>query len=1205
MKFGKSLPRNQVPEWSSNYIDYKGLKKHIKSVTSDQRVAGEADLTPFFFELDRNLETVDSFFNKRFAESQRRLKLLQGRYGEHFDWMTSESGSVKSEDSGETAPDGFGMDSDEMSELLGALLELRSGLRKLQWYGEVNRRGFIKILKKVDKKTNVCAQKRYLESKVILKPFASATEVIAAMQTVNTWLSKVGGTDGAEYDVESSVRPTLRRFASGTAPGAPEGTADKVDLCIREDNSTSLSDALVGEYVTQKLLLILLQRAITNKALACIDLLLGRIETLHEDDDINERNIIHRLVISIGRNKSLIDSSTDLSLLDTPTPGSSLLQTSSNLPLFITPAESPISLPPSSRNTTELDGTLKLSAHDSSVKLLEHLLSKLRPHQRPALAVRDSYGRMALHYAAQYGFVVICQVVIKYMRQWGQFDVSDGIDSPNWQDSDGLAPLHLAVMGAHPKTTKLLLQAESWDGGLGSDDKIVSARKAVSKSSAVLALAAKANATAIVKLLVEAGVDINYQDDNGETALHHAARLGHVECAKVLLEGNDTQRADLELAEKTYGWTPLFVAAVEGKTQIVETLLEAGSELDKIDLSGWTAAEHASLRGHLDIARILAKNISVPEVLPGSVTPSPPSSLEKMISLNGSSGKTTAPIAQPVKSFGHRYLKKGETMILVTLGSTDTRKNMSAVKLDKIPLSEAHSTQLDTALSLVVSAQNATGEPSIIDLPVHTNSASEDPICFETKDASKVKLMFDLVPTYSGAKDRIIGRAVALLSSIKPGLGRSRVALQGDIQVPILAVNSLEIIGCVNFEFRVVTPFEHPNMEVTKKQTYWKSLAPTRVIGHRGLGKNTTTRKSLQLGENTLLSFIAAANLGAEYVEFDVQLTKDHVPVIYHDFLVGETGIDAPVHTMTLDQFMSISEHQNPRHRRTGSPNRPWDSGNSPDTIHEGRQVPPQRLRRTRSMSLNEHDDHHVDSHGRMKHTRGFMKNGFKANVRGSSIQSPFTTLEETFKKLPQSVGFNIELKYPMLQETEEHEMDSFAIEMNHWVDTILKVVYDNVKGRDLIFSSFNPDICLLLSFKQPSIPILFLTDGGTHPMADIRASCVQEAIRFASNWNLLGIVSAAEPLVLCPRLIKVVKESGLVCITYGVLNNDPENVKVQVDQGIDAVIVDSVLAIRKGLTAAGARTTYAAPATTATVEKTEDVPGAVAIPSVNVSSVV
>lgn len=34
----------------------------------------------------------------------------------------------------------------------------------------------------------------------------------------------------------------------------------------------------------------------------------------------------------------------------------------------------------------------------------------------------------------------------------------------------------------------------------------------------------------------------------------------------------------------------------------------------------------------------------------------------------------------------------------------------------------------------------------------------------------------------------------------------------------------------------------------------------------------------------------------------DVQLTKDHVPVIYHDFLVSETGIDAPMHTITYEQ---------------------------------------------------------------------------------------------------------------------------------------------------------------------------------------------------------------------------------------------------------------------------------------------------------------
>jgi SPX domain len=39
-----SLPRNQVPEWSPFYIDYKGLKKHLKAAVSEQRVKGEIDL---------------------------------------------------------------------------------------------------------------------------------------------------------------------------------------------------------------------------------------------------------------------------------------------------------------------------------------------------------------------------------------------------------------------------------------------------------------------------------------------------------------------------------------------------------------------------------------------------------------------------------------------------------------------------------------------------------------------------------------------------------------------------------------------------------------------------------------------------------------------------------------------------------------------------------------------------------------------------------------------------------------------------------------------------------------------------------------------------------------------------------------------------------------------------------------------------------
>ncbi|CAI4837800.1 BFH_collapsed_G0055100.mRNA.1.CDS.1 [Saccharomyces cerevisiae] len=154
-----------------------------------------------------------------------------------------------------------------------------------------------------------------------------------------------------------------------------------------------------------------------------------------------------------------------------------------------------------------------------------------------------------------------------------------------------------------------------------------------------------------------------------------------------------------------------------------------------------------------------------------------------------------------------------------------------------------------------------------------------------------------------------------------------------------------------------------------------------------------------------------------------------------------------------------------------------------------------------------------------------------------------------------------------MLDEAEEEELGQIMMEMNHWVDTVLKVVFDNANGRDIIFSSFHPDICIMLSLKQPVIPILFLTEGGSEQMADLRASSLQNGIRFAKKWNLLGIVSAAAPILKAPRLVQVVKSNGLVCVTYGVDNNDPENASIQIEAGVDAVIVDSVLAIRRGLT--------------------------------------
>ncbi|KAJ5250494.1 hypothetical protein N7489_000904 [Penicillium chrysogenum] len=1155
MKFGRNLSQFTVPEWSGSYIKYKALKKLIKSAAEQIKAGQDPDLAGFFYNLDRNVEDVDYFYNKKYSEFARRLKLLEERYGYSMEGRHP-------------------LEPEDRHDLREALLDLRYHLRRLQWYGEVNRRGFVKITKKLDKKVGAQAQKRYLETKVDPTPFASNERVFQSQERINAWMAII--TDQSKVDEKvaddaSSTHSTLSLKRGPTRPylNLPTSVVTAVDDALRKDDTHVLLELLetlkatadeAGETVYPRVLRTLIQRSLLHRSRAVLTLLLTRVDSLEEDDDINRRNCIHRLVISIGREQPTTDSEPAASMV---------LNFPPETTRYITPAAPPTLQPPRPV-VKEEHMPQQLGRDDSAVAHFQFLLDSLRPDQRESLIAKDLSGRTPLHYAAQYGFKVVCELIIEHLIEWDMFDVSDGIDGPLWQDNDGWAPLHLSVVGGHPKTTRCLLDAEKQNDP--SQERSV-IRRQVSKSSAVLALATKANFIDIVQLLVDAGVDINYQDEQGETALHVAARFCHDECAQILLDGSEDQKADTELAENTYGWTPLFIACVDGCLSVAKMLVSAGADVERFDSSGWTAKEHAALRGHLDIARCLAEvspgppatepDLSSSPNLTGSESSSPPSQSALTDRRSNAPGPTSGSpgvrTTEPIKTFGHRYLTD-ESMILVSLGTMDMRKPLETVSLDRIPMENAHATQLDTSLSLVVTASGAHGEPEVIDLPVQDNISTE-PIVFHTTDPSKVRLLFDLVPTYAGSKEKIVGRGVALLSSIKPTVGSHRINLKGDSTVPIVAANTLEVIGSVTFNFLVITPFKHPKMSIAGNQTYWRSMSSTMVIGHRGLGKNMASRNSLQLGENTVESFIAAANLGASYVEFDVQLTKDHVPVIYHDFLVSETGIDAPVHTMTLDQFLELGVG---RYRHA-----------LPESVKvDGKES--ELGPRQRSMSVGGSEYNPAELTEKIKHTRDFKKKGFKGNTRGEHIQAPFATLEELFTKIPKPVGFNIELKYPMLHESEEEEMDTYAIELNSFVDTILAKVYDMGGGRDMLFSSFNPDICLLLSFKQPSIPVLFLSDAGASPQA--------------------------EPLVLCPRLVRIVKESGLVCVSYGTLNNDGNNVDYQVAEGIDAVIVDSVLGITNGLIqrrGGGERTPATSPLPAAVSDDVADsVKGAVSVPT-------
>jgi ankyrin repeat protein len=86
----------------------------------------------------------------------------------------------------------------------------------------------------------------------------------------------------------------------------------------------------------------------------------------------------------------------------------------------------------------------------------------------------------------------------------------------------------------------------------------------------------------------------------GMTPLCQAARNGHTLVVKVLLEAG----ADIE-AEDVFGRTPLFRAAGNGHAAVINVLLEAGAKFKVKDHFGWTPLDSAVESGYEAVVMLL------------------------------------------------------------------------------------------------------------------------------------------------------------------------------------------------------------------------------------------------------------------------------------------------------------------------------------------------------------------------------------------------------------------------------------------------------------------------------------------------------------------------------------------------------------------------------------------------------------------------
>ena len=82
--------------------------------------------------------------------------------------------------------------------------------------------------------------------------------------------------------------------------------------------------------------------------------------------------------------------------------------------------------------------------------------------------------------------------------------------------------------------------------------------------------------------------------------------------------------------------------------------------------------------------------------------------------------------------------------------------------------------------------------------------------------------------------------------------------------------------------------------------TCLSAAAQVRVVGHRGCRFNTPAEPETPLYENTLAALKFAQGLGIYAAEFDVQLTSDGKPIVFHGPVVP--GIKKDIHEITFEE---------------------------------------------------------------------------------------------------------------------------------------------------------------------------------------------------------------------------------------------------------------------------------------------------------------
>lgn len=239
---------------------------------------------------------------------------------------------------------------------------------------------------------------------------------------------------------------------------------------------------------------------------------------------------------------------------------------------------------------------LHTAVEKSSAEAMKHLIA----HGADVNA-KDNQGNTPLHLSFRSG-----EIAELLVQAGAEINVTNqnGLTPLDW--AVGWKESHTAgVLLAHGATLKLvsaciLGNVDFVKSAIEADPAVADAPIGNDKSESPLVIAALHGRVEIVRLLLEHGATMNYNDDRRTTPLHAAAEGGNTEIVKLLLDHG------ADLAASSYQGTALHRAAMYGQLEVVKLLVQRGADVNQdAELGGWTPLHATAWSDSAEVAEYL------------------------------------------------------------------------------------------------------------------------------------------------------------------------------------------------------------------------------------------------------------------------------------------------------------------------------------------------------------------------------------------------------------------------------------------------------------------------------------------------------------------------------------------------------------------------------------------------------------------------